>query len=217
MMIDSVIRHVEANAQRRHRGAGQAARRLRAARAAQPAARGGQGGRASVPRARAARRAGADADRAQAAPAAGRAHRRGAARRRRRGGRPGRRPDRPRAQDVGRSAAAAARRGRPGPRAARVPGSAVRRCRAWRWSWRRARRRRRCTWTGGCRPELEIACFRVAQESITNALRHASARHVSVLIVRRRAAITLSGPGRRPRLRRRRHAGGRRGRRATWA
>ena len=33
--------------------------------------------------------------------------------------------------------------------------------------------------------ELEIACFRVAQESITNALRHASARHVSVLIVRR--------------------------------
>ena len=40
--------------------------------------------------------------------------------------------------------------------------------------------------------ELEIACFRVAQESITNALRHASARHVSVLIVQRAAGITLS-------------------------
>jgi signal transduction histidine kinase len=40
--------------------------------------------------------------------------------------------------------------------------------------------------------ELEIVCFRVAQESITNALRHASARHVSVLIVRRKAAITIS-------------------------
>ncbi len=40
--------------------------------------------------------------------------------------------------------------------------------------------------------ELEIVCFRVAQESITNALRHASARHVSVLIVRRKAAITVS-------------------------
>jgi len=40
--------------------------------------------------------------------------------------------------------------------------------------------------------ELEIVCFRVAQESITNALRHASARHVTVLIVRRRAAITIS-------------------------
>jgi signal transduction histidine kinase len=41
-------------------------------------------------------------------------------------------------------------------------------------------------------PDLEIACFRVVQESITNALRHASARHVSVLIVRRAAAVTLS-------------------------
>jgi signal transduction histidine kinase len=41
-------------------------------------------------------------------------------------------------------------------------------------------------------PELEIVCFRVAQESITNALRHASARHVTVLIVRRKAAITIS-------------------------
>jgi signal transduction histidine kinase len=40
--------------------------------------------------------------------------------------------------------------------------------------------------------ELEIVCFRVAQESITNALRHAAARHVTVLIVRRRAAITIS-------------------------
>lgn len=40
--------------------------------------------------------------------------------------------------------------------------------------------------------ELEIACFRVAQESITNALRHASARRVSVMIVQRAAGITLS-------------------------
>jgi signal transduction histidine kinase len=40
--------------------------------------------------------------------------------------------------------------------------------------------------------ELEIVCFRVAQESITNALRHAAARHVTVLIVRRRSAITIS-------------------------
>jgi signal transduction histidine kinase len=40
--------------------------------------------------------------------------------------------------------------------------------------------------------DLEIACFRVVQESITNALRHASARRITVLIVRRRAALTLS-------------------------
>jgi signal transduction histidine kinase len=41
-------------------------------------------------------------------------------------------------------------------------------------------------------PDLEIACFRVIQESITNALRHASARRVSVLIVQRPTAIMLS-------------------------
>jgi len=41
-------------------------------------------------------------------------------------------------------------------------------------------------------PELEIACFRVAQESITNALRHAAARRVTVLIVQRAGALTLS-------------------------
>jgi len=41
-------------------------------------------------------------------------------------------------------------------------------------------------------PDLEIACFRVAQESITNALRHASAHQVTVLIVKRASAITLS-------------------------
>jgi signal transduction histidine kinase len=39
--------------------------------------------------------------------------------------------------------------------------------------------------------ELEIACFRVVQESITNALRHASARQITVMIVRRPTAITL--------------------------
>jgi signal transduction histidine kinase len=40
--------------------------------------------------------------------------------------------------------------------------------------------------------DLEIACFRVVQESITNTLRHASARRITVLIVRRRAALTVS-------------------------
>jgi signal transduction histidine kinase len=41
-------------------------------------------------------------------------------------------------------------------------------------------------------PDLEIACFRVVQESITNALRHASARRVNVHIVRRPGFIWLS-------------------------
>ena len=41
-------------------------------------------------------------------------------------------------------------------------------------------------------PDLEIACFRVVQESITNALRHASARRVNVHIVRRPGLIWLS-------------------------
>jgi signal transduction histidine kinase len=45
---------------------------------------------------------------------------------------------------------------------------------------------------GRLHPDLEIACFRVVQESITNALRHASARHVIVLIVQRASAISLS-------------------------
>jgi len=40
--------------------------------------------------------------------------------------------------------------------------------------------------------DLEIACFRVVQESITNALRHASARRVNVHIVRRPGLIWLS-------------------------
>jgi signal transduction histidine kinase len=40
--------------------------------------------------------------------------------------------------------------------------------------------------------DLEIVCFRVAQESITNAIRHASARRVSVLIVKRPTTITLA-------------------------
>src|SRR6185312_15197852 len=33
-------------------------------------------------------------------------------------------------------------------------------------------------------PDLEIACFRVVQESITNALRHAAARSIQVRLVR---------------------------------
>jgi signal transduction histidine kinase len=40
--------------------------------------------------------------------------------------------------------------------------------------------------------DLEIAAFRVVQESITNALRHASARRVNVHIVRRPGVIWLS-------------------------
>jgi signal transduction histidine kinase len=41
-------------------------------------------------------------------------------------------------------------------------------------------------------PDMEIACFRVVQESITNALRHASARHIQVRIVREPARVTLA-------------------------
>jgi signal transduction histidine kinase len=40
--------------------------------------------------------------------------------------------------------------------------------------------------------DLEIACFRVVQESITNAIRHAGARRVNVHLVRRPGVIWLS-------------------------
>jgi len=40
--------------------------------------------------------------------------------------------------------------------------------------------------------DLEIACFRVVQESITNAIRHAAAHRVTVQIVRSASAISLS-------------------------
>ena len=41
-------------------------------------------------------------------------------------------------------------------------------------------------------PDLEIACFRVVQESITNALRHASARHIQVRIIRDADHVSLA-------------------------
>src|SRR4029079_10099905 len=41
-------------------------------------------------------------------------------------------------------------------------------------------------------PDLEIACFRVAKRVGDGLLRHASAHQVTVLIVKRASAITLS-------------------------
>jgi signal transduction histidine kinase len=41
-------------------------------------------------------------------------------------------------------------------------------------------------------PDLEIACFRVVQESITNALRHAAAHHIQVQIVRDAEHVSLA-------------------------
>lgn len=41
-------------------------------------------------------------------------------------------------------------------------------------------------------PDLEIACFRVVQESITNALRHASAHHIDVRILRDADRVSLA-------------------------
>jgi signal transduction histidine kinase len=40
--------------------------------------------------------------------------------------------------------------------------------------------------------DLEIACFRVVQESITNALRHAGAAHIQVRVVRTADRVSLA-------------------------
>ncbi len=41
-------------------------------------------------------------------------------------------------------------------------------------------------------PDMEIACFRVVQESITNALRHAAAGHIQVRVVRTADHVSLA-------------------------
>ena len=45
---------------------------------------------------------------------------------------------------------------------------------------------------GRLSPDLEIVCFRVVQESITNVLRHASAHRIDVRVVRRPQTISIS-------------------------
>jgi PAS domain S-box-containing protein len=44
----------------------------------------------------------------------------------------------------------------------------------------------------GLVPEIEIACFRIAQESLTNIARHAEAKHIRVAVRDRSGAIELS-------------------------
>jgi PAS domain S-box-containing protein len=43
-----------------------------------------------------------------------------------------------------------------------------------------------------CDPAIEIACYRVAQEALTNALRHARAHSISILLAREDGALRLS-------------------------
>ena len=214
-VIDFVIRHVEANGRavteamvRLQVAAAERANRSRicasptTAGPASPEAGGNQGRGAALPLARAARRAGTDADRAQAAPAARRARDRAGERHREpehRADRAGRRSDLPRPQDLGRSSPAAARRGRAGLRAARLSGEPGGRSRAWRST---SQADEPGPGTAARLPaDLEIACFRVVQESITNALRHAAARRLEVRIVRSATAHLAVGRGRRTGLR----------------